>query len=335
MRSKDSIFSRIIKTISLPVVLYLIFAVISLITGNSFLTTRMFTYMLRLSCVTICIAVAIGFHSSSSGFDFAIGAIVYLACIIGGNFAVQNKYGIAVMAVAIIAMAALLSLIEGIMYVVLRMPPVVNSLVYLMICEALTQIVNNGRGVNVLTKPQYTWFAREPQMFIITGIVLVIYWAILKYTKFGFNDRALSNGQKIAVSFGVKEVSNVLIRYLIVGLFLGVAGLFYLGQNYEVTAAQNMESTILMFSAVLPNMVAISLEKYSNRSIGVLMAVVSMEIISVGFVCMKMDSNLAQVISGVFVLAYVAYSMNQPRISEYFHRRTRRHELEVEFESGR
>ncbi|MCD7884533.1 MAG: hypothetical protein LUI87_12635 [Lachnospiraceae bacterium] len=333
--NKDTVLQRIIKTVALPVVLYLIFAVISLVTGNSFLTMRMFIYMLKLSCVIICVAVAIGFHSSSSGFDFAIGAIVYLACIIGGNFAVQNKYGIGVLAVAVIAAAAVLSVLEGVMYVVLRLPPVVNSLVYLMICEALTQILNNGRGVSVLTKPTYTWFAREPQMFIITGIVLVVYWAILKFTKFGFNDRALSNGQKIAVSFGVKEIRNVLIRYLIVGVFLGVAGLFYLGQNYEVTAAQNMESTILMFSAVLPNMVAITLGKYSNRSIGVLMAVVSMEIISVGFVCMKMDSNLAQVISGVFVLAFVAYTMNQPRIAEHFRRKEKNRELQLEFRTGR
>lgn len=332
---KENIGSRIIKTVALPVVLYALFAVVSLVTGNSFLTTNMFIYLLKLSCVVICVAVAIGFHSASGGFDFAIGGIVYLACIIGGNFAVQNKYSVVVMAAAIIAVAVVLSLIEGLMYILLRIPPVINSLVYVMICEALTQIINNGRGIVVTTKPQYTWFAREPQMFVVTAIVLVVYWALLKFTKFGFNDRALSNGQKIAVSFGVKEIKNVLMRYAIVGVFLGVAGLMYLGQNYEVAAAQNMESTLLMFQAVLPNMIAMVLAKYSNRSIGVVMAVISMQIISVGFVCMKMDSNLASVLSSVFVLAFVAYTMNLPRILTQLQRKQKHAELVQEFETGR
>lgn len=331
---KKNLGQRIFKTVILPVVLFLIFSVISLATGNSFLTANMMIYMLKIACVTMCVAAAIGFHSASSGFDFAIGGIVYLACIVGGNFAVQNKYSVAVMAVAIVLVAAILSLLEGVMYVVLRLPPVVNSLVFLMICEALTQIVNNGRGIVVLTKPQYTWFAQAPQIFVITAIVLIIYWAILKFTRFGFNDRALANGQKIAVSFGVREIPCVLLRYLIVGVFLGVAGLLYLGQNYEVTAAQNMESTILLFSAVLPNMIAGTLSKYSNRSIGVVMAVISMKIINVGFVCMKLDSNLAQVISGVFVLGFVAYNMNLPHIQEYFDRKKKAAAFANEFQTS-
>ncbi len=331
--NKDTRIQKIVKTVALPVVLYLIFAVISVITGNAFLTGNMFVYLMKQSCVVICIAAAIGFHSASGGFDFAIGAIVYLAAILGGNFTVRGGYGIGVMAVTIICAATVLSFIEGLMYVILRLPPVVNSLVYLMICEAITQIVYKGKGLNVLTKPQYTWFYQAPQVFVITAVILIIYWALLKYTKFGFNDRALANGQKIAVSFGVKEIRNVLTRYMIVGLFLGGAALLYIGQNYEVTAAQNMESTIIMFQAVLPNMIAMTLAKYSNRSIGVFMAVVSMKIINVGFVCMKMDSNLATVISGIFVLGFVAYTMNLPKINSYFRRKQKREELVREFEA--
>ena len=331
MDNKNSLGMRILKTVLLPAVLFAIFAVISLATGNSFLSVNMMLYMLKISCVTICVAVAIGFHSASAGFDFAIGGIVYVACIVGGNFAVQNGYNVWVMAAAIIICATFLSFLEGLMYVVLRLSPIVNSLVFLMLCEAVTQLVNNGRGIQIMTKPQYTWFARSPQIFVVTLIVLIVYWAVLKFTKFGFNDRALAAGQKIAVSFGIKEIQCVLTRYILVGVFLGIAGILYLGQNYEVTAAQNMESTVLLFSAVLPNMLTGALGKYSNRSVGVVMAVLSMKIINVGFVCMKMDSNLAQVISGIFVLGFVAYNMNQPRIREYFDRKKKAEGFAAQF----
>ena len=57
----------------------------------------------------------------------------------------------------------------------------------------------------------------------------------------------------------------------------------------------------------------------------------SMKIINVGFVCMKMDSNLAQVISGIFVLGFVAYNMNQPRIREYFDRKKKAEGFAAQF----
>ncbi len=329
--TKNSLAEKIIKTVALPLVLFVIFSCISIATGNSFLSGSMILYTLRQSALVICVAIAIGFHTSSSGFDFAIGAIVYLACIIGGNFAVDHKYGVGVMAAAIIIMAVILSFIEGLMYVVLRLPPVVNSLVYVMICEAFTQILNRGKGFLILTKPQYAWFASMPQIFIVTLLALLAYWIILKYTKFGSDDRALARGQKIAVSFGIKEIKNVLIRYALVGVFLGIAGLIYVGLNYEVDAAKNMSSTILMFNAVLPNMLALTLAKYSNKPIAVTMGVLSMQIISVGFICMKMDANLASVISGTFVLLFIAYFMNLPAREEKKHRAQRAKELNKEF----
>ena len=328
---KDSLGGRILKTVILPVSLFVIFGAISLITGNSFLTANMMVYLLKQSCAVICVAIAVGFHATSGGFDFAIGGIVYLACILGGNLAVKNGLGVAPMAVFIIVIAALLSLLEGVMYVTLRLRPIINSLIYVMLCEAVTQVVFNGRGFAVLTKPQYTWFLQMPQVLIVTGLILLSYWLILKYTKFGFNDRALANGQRIAVSFGVKERKNVLIRYFVVGFYLGFAGLMYIGRNYEVTAAMNMESAILMFEAALPNMIAITLARYSNRSVSVLMSVISMQIIKVGLVCMKVDSNLAQVISGVFVLIFVAYTTNLPRILDKAQRKRRNSELTEEF----
>jgi ribose transport system permease protein len=329
----DDLASKVIKSIMLPLALFMIFAVISIATGNAFLSPRMLLYMMKLTCVTLLIAMAISFQVFNGAFDFSMGAIVYLSCIVGGFIAVNGKYTASVMALIIIGVAVVLSLINGLLYILLRLPPMVVSLITLMIYEALTQIYNKGRGVMITTKPQYAVFYKEPVIFIIAAVMMALYWVLMKFTKFGFDYRALSKGQKIAVEFGVKEKGTALKRYALVGFFLGVASILYLCQMLTIEAAQNMASTIVMFSAIMPVMIGGVLAAYSNIPIGILLASMSMQFISVGFICMGMDSNLASAVSGIFILAFIAYTGNLPALKLYFDRKKLQAKLAHDFES--
>jgi ribose transport system permease protein len=322
--NNGDLIPRIFKSIVLPLSLFAIFGILSVVTHNPFLSSRMLMYTMKLTCVTLIIAMAISFQVFNGAFDFSMGAIVYLAIIIGGSIALGNKYNAYVMALLIIAVALLLALVNGVLYITLKLPPTVISLITLMIYEALTQIFNGGKGVLIATKPQYAIFYGEPLVFIIAAFMMVLYWVLMKFTRFGYAARALSRGQKIAVSFGIKEIPVVIKRYAIVGLFLGVASLMYLGQNLTIEAVQNMESTIVMFSAIMPVMIGGVLAKYSNIPIGIFLAALSMQFISVGFVCMGLDSNFASAMSGLFILVFIALTGNIDTMKLYFdHRKIR------------
>jgi ribose transport system permease protein len=325
--NKDGVLSRIVKSLALPLVLFVIFGSISAVTGNSFLTVRMMLYTMKLTCVTLVIAIAINFQIRNGGFDFSIGAIVYLSAIIGGVIATKNRYSPYTMALIIIGAAVMLTMVNAVLYIILRLPPMIVSLITLMIYEAITQIYNDGKGIMITTKPAYAVFYREPLVFIVTAFMMLFFWALMKYTRFGFQSRALANGQRTAVDFGINEISNVVKRYAIVGIFLGVAALLYLGRVLTVEAAQNMVSTIVMFQAIMPGMIGGVLAKYSNIPVGIFLASVSMQFIDVGFVCMGMDSNLASAVSGLFILAFIGLSGNLPQIMKGFDRKKLREQL--------
>jgi ribose transport system permease protein len=325
--------SRILKSIVLPLSLFAIFALLSVVTHNSFLSPRMLMYTKKLTCVTLIIAMAISFQVFNGAFDFSMGAIVYLAIIIGGSIALSHKYNAYVMALFIIAVAVLLALANGVLYILLKLPPTVISLITLMIYEALTQIYNGGKGVLITTKPQYAVFYGEPAIFIIAAFMMALYWALMKFTRFGYAARALSRGQRIAVNFGIKEIPVVIKRYAIVGLYLGVASVLYLGQNLTIEAAQNMSSTIVMFSSIMPVMIGGALAKYSNVPVSIFLAAMSMQFITVGFVCMGLDSNFASAISGLFILAFIAFTGNLDTMKLYFDRRKIRAVLTRNFET--
>jgi ribose transport system permease protein len=289
---------------------------------------------MKLTSVSVVIAMAISFQIFNGAFDFSIGAVIYLAGIIGGTIAVGAKWSPASMAFLIIGAAVILSLVNGILYIILRLPPTVISLITLMIYEALTQIFNNGKGIMITTKPGYAVFYSESHIFIITACMMIFYWALMKYTRFGLEARALSRGQKIAVDFGIRERPAIIKRYLVVGLFLGIASVLYLGQNLTMDAVQNMSSTIVMFSSIMPVMIGGVLARYSNVPVGIFLAALSMQFIGVGFVCMGLDSNLASAISGLFILGFIAWTGNLPALKLYFSRRKRRAALERDFETS-
>jgi ribose transport system permease protein len=290
--------------------------------------------MLKMVCAAAVIAMAMSFQIYNGSFDFSIGAIICLSAIVGGVIAVSNRYNVYVMALLIISVAVTLALINGILYITLKIPQRLISLIALMIYEAMTQIFNGGRGIIITTRPRYAILYHEPHIFIITFIMMALYWALMKYTVWGFEARALFRGQKISIDFGIEEKQNIIKRYAIVGLFLGVGAVLYLSQILRLEAVQNMESTIVMFSSIMPVMMGGVLARYANIPVGIFLGSLCTQFINVGFICMGLDSNLAGALSGIFLLAFVAYTGNLPALKQYFYRGKIRAKLENEFNAA-
>lgn len=318
---------KIIKTICLPLILYLIFGAVSLATGNNFLSTQMLIYLLKITCTTAIISMALSLHLMNGGFDFSAGAIIYLGAILGGNFAISHELGPLGMMLFITVCTVILSLVNGILYIILRLPPLIISLATVMMYEAITQIYQNGSGVKIVTKPAYAVLVKQPTIYIIFLLTAIFFWAILKYTTFGFRARALANGQRVAVSMGIKENKNVIFRYAIFGLLLGIAATLYLSTTLTIAPAMNMSSTAVMFDGIMPVIVGLALANFSNIPIGIFMAVLSMKIINIGFVCMGMDGTISTIISGLFLLGFVVITENYGIYARKMHDKERAREL--------
>jgi len=313
MKIKHSI-KNLIKTIALPLSLFIIFSVISVVKSNPFLTENMILYLLKVTGITLTIALAFSLHLMSGSFDFSLGAIVYLSIIIAGNIALDNNLGpYGMLGIAILA-GIILSMINGGLYIILRMPAMVISLAMLMIYEALTQIVFRGKGLRIMNDLEYAIFGRPEGVYILSLICIVLVWFSMKYTRFGFQTRLLAYGQKIAVESGINEKSNILIRYAICGFMLGIAGVMNISTVMTLVAVKNMSSTGIMFGALIPVIIGLELAKYSNIPIGVLSGVLSMKIIDIGFTCMGTSGTISTIISGAFLLAFVIITKNKDRI---------------------
>ncbi len=302
------------KTVVLPLALFVIFAVVALIQHNAFLTNDMLLYTLRVTCVTVMVALAFALHLMSGSFDFSIGAVVYLSVIVGGRSALALDLGPWGFLGLAIATGVILDLVVGTLYILLRLPLMVLTLGMLMVYEAMTQLVFGGNGLRIMNKLDYAMFGKTYNAIAIAVVCMVVIWFLLKYTKFGFHSRALARGQKIAFETGIREWKNVLLRYLICGVLLGIAGVLHISGLMTLQAAKDMSSTGIMWGAVMPVIIGLSLARYSNVPVGVFMGVISMQIIGIGFICMGMNGTISTIVSGVFLLTFVIFTENKDKL---------------------
>lgn len=306
----------IVKTFIFPLVVYGIILAITLIAGESgYMSAGALDRIIRSSVLTTIIAYAIALPLSGGRWDFAPGIIIILSGIVGSNLAIQFDLGPIGLLLITIAVAVVLSLIEGLVYILVRVPTIIVSLGVVMVYEALSGIVFNGSGAQLFMYPNLSILAKSPYIYAILLLVMVFFYYILTYTKFGFDTKSLSVNPRLAVSMGVKENRNIMLTYLVVGLLLGVAGVLN-ASTVLVTPANNLASTTLMFSSMAPVLVGLYLAKFSNMALGIFSGALAMNAFSYGMVVLGINGSLQTIVLGAFIVLFMAYTVRSERAAE-------------------
>ena len=310
----------LVQTWSFPVVLWIVFAILIQRKGgdsNLFVAGSTIRDILQGSVLSAIIAIAVALPLSGGRWDFGVGAIMVLSAIIAGNIAISYNLGLGMLVLLSVGTAVLLSLVEGIIYILFRVPTMIVSLGIVMLYEALSGLVYHGSGVRLFMYPELSILATQPYCYLVLAVVLIFFWAIMKYTKFGYDIRSLGNHAILAVNNGVKEKKNILLTYLMVGVFIGIASL--LNASKAVVAPEaNLSSTYLMFSSMGAVLVGLYLSGFSNMAHGIFAGTVAMEIFSKGLTLYGMPASLNNIILGVFIVLFMGCTTNLRQIRLFF-----------------
>ena len=118
---------------------------------------------------------------------------------------------------ALFCIPTLAGLIGGLVYIALKLPPIVTSLGMCLVYEGIAKIIvgsNNSYVVN--GNAIYTYWATVPFNVLLILIVLIVIMSIaLCYSKYGYNKLALVYDQKISVDTGINEIRSCIISYIL------------------------------------------------------------------------------------------------------------------------
>lgn len=299
-------------TIAAPVLVYLFFFLLTRAVnpGSSFGVGDDLRTILYNMVYSGFIALAVSYNLTSGRFDFSVGSVLILSLIAGGNFAKNMDFGPVMLVVSVVVVGMACGLVSGLIYIALRLPPMVTSLGIAMIFEAIGFSINKANGVKMLAQFDVLIWAQPKYSFLLLGVVLVVLIYLLNFTKFGYSCRSLQTGQKNAVEVGVNEKRNAVACYVIAGALMACAGVLYLSQYGYIAPQTGLSSSSFIMSAFLPMFIGQALAKYSDRNIGTVVGAFCQACLSSGLVALGLSSSMKTVMDGVVVLLFLVYTSN-------------------------
>ena len=283
---------KIAGTFTIPVLTLLILEVICLSHGENIITNQKgFDNFVVYTAIVMITTIALSINLNSGRFDFSLGAMASLSAVVGAKISYAVLGGgsgsAALMLVITIAAGAVLGMVSGLIYVTLRIPPIITSLGVTLIYEGVLYTITSGKYV--MTEVQNssmsgfvgTWIYAA----IIIAVVLVLSILLFDYTRFGYDYNALKNGQKVAVNTGIKEIPNA-----------------------------------IMFTAFLPMFIGSYISRYSNEKLGFLLAAVCMSLLNSTFAVLSnvVTASMQSIINAVLLMAFLIYLNNEKLLVRIF-----------------
>lgn len=312
---------KIAGTAAIPVITFLILEVICRMHGDNIITNmKSFDNFVVYTAIVMLTTIALSINLNSGRFDFSLGSMAALASIIGAKFSYAILGGgsgsAVVMLLITIAAGAVLGFISGGIYVTLRIPPIITSLGVTLIYEGIMYTVTQGKYLmtEVQNSSMSGFVGTWVYAAIIIAAVLALTILVFDHTRFGYDYRALRDGQKVAVNTGIKEVSNALICYTICGALMGIVGFLNAARNTTINGGQlNFGSISIMFTAFLPMFIGSYISRYSNEKLGFLLAAVCMSLLNSTFAVLSnvVTASMQSIINAVLLVVFLIYLNNE------------------------
>lgn len=304
----------IVGTVALPVGMFLFFFILTRCYGITIYGNKSSIISIMQNAIySVFVAYGVSLSFKSGRMDFSVGSVVILTSIFAFNITNDFGGGPWMLFGLCIVFSIIFNMIMGLLYVTLRLPIIMVSLGVTIIFEAATGLVFGAKGSNAYSIQSFTIFSREPMMYILLIVAMLIYYVFVTYSKTSYKTRALAFNQLTAVNIGIKEEPNVLINYLVAGIMLGFAAIMYVTQ-VRIVPASSFSSTMVLFMNLFPVIIGFYLGKYCNDTLGIFSGALTVSFFNYGLSALGLNTSLATIVYGFFMICFIAYSSNENKI---------------------
>ena len=312
---------RIFGTLIIPVLALVVMEIMCLSHGSHVIAnSKSFDNFIIYTAIVMITTIALSINLNSGRFDFSLGSVAALSAVIGAKLSFSVLHGgsgsaVLMLCITIIA-GAILGLVSGILYVSLRIPPIITSLGVTLIFEGILYTLTSGKYVmeEVQNSSMSSFVGTWIYAACIILIVLVLAIVLFNHTKFGFDYNALKNGQKVSVNTGIKEVGNAIACYVICGTLMGIVGFLNAARNTNINGGQlNFGSIAIMFTAFLPMFIGSYIGRFCDEKVGFLLAAIVMSLLNSTFAVYsnEVTASMQSIINAVLLVAFLIYLNNE------------------------
>ena len=314
---------RTAGTLAVPALFVVVIFIICAAQGVMVLTSSsLFADFVCYAAIVTLTTFALSINLGSGRFDFSLGSMATLSAVASAQLTYSMLGGGAgsgiVMLVFSVLIGAVAGAFSGGLYVILRIPPIITSLGVALIFEGITFVLTNGTYImsevqnDSMTLFRTQWYL--PAIIILVALAAVYF--LFDRTKFGYDYKALKEGQKVSINTGIREVPNAVWCYVICGALMGTVGFLQAARNtYISTNVLNFGSISVMFTAFLPMFIGGFIGRFSNDKVGYLLAGLSMSLLNSLFAQLSLigiiDSSSRAIVEAVLLVLFLIFLNNE------------------------
>ncbi|MDD3137929.1 MAG: ABC transporter permease [Lachnospiraceae bacterium] len=258
--------------------------------------------------------------SGDSGLDMSVGAIMSLTALFGPMIVLKSEITSSIVAVfAVLAMGAVVGLLNGIGVQILKIVPLVMTLIMSSVVNGFALLITKGQPSvsvsNMLQKISATVIGPIRVLPAITIVLLVVleFW-FLRKSNYGRSLFLTGNNTNAANLCGINSKVIVILAYVFGGALAGFAGLMLVG--YAGSAQMQMANsyTMLTVAAVVIGGTKLTGGKggFIGGALGALVLVLLANILQ----ALNMAAGLRSLIQGVILIFILMLNSRSPKFRQ-------------------
>ena len=279
--------------------------------GERFLLPQNLTSMAFQFPEFAILALAMTVAMLTGGIDLSVVGAANLSAVIAAtvmsSFAGDGSGLGIVLAASVLALLVGLAagLVNGVMVAVLGLPPILATLGTGLVYTGLALVITGGPAVLGLP-PAASWLGNAapfgiPMPLIVFALLALLVGLILQRTPFGLKTR-LFGTNPLAARYAAMDVRATLLKvYALCGTFSAVSGLIVMSRANSAKA--DYGSSYLLLAVLIAVLGGVNPYGGTGRVIGVVIAVVTMQMLSSGLNLLGVTNFAREMIWGALLIA--------------------------------
>ncbi len=238
-------------------------------------------------------------------FDMSVGANIVLSSVLAVNM--SERFGYAGLLLAPMISGVLVGLLNGLVYIKLRISSLIVTAGLSLVYEALSIFATNGKEAILAT--QYRAFGDYPWNLVLALLAFFLCGFILKYTKIGTYTYAIGSNEVVAKNMGVDVEKYKVVAFVLCGFFVGVESILTISYGTSMTSASNLQSMSRNFPPLMGTFFGLAFKKYGHPVIAIVVGEFIIQLLFQGFVALGAPTTVQNIVTGIVLLAIVTMTI--------------------------
>ena len=303
IKNKKTVSAKALGYLILVFLVILSWAVFKILTPKNFGSADNLLSYFQASLIATTGAVGFYVVMEMGMFDFSIGANIMLSAIVGSVFAQRFGLGYAGLISGCIVTGTIVGLLNGFLYVKLRIPSMIVTTGLALIYESVANYI--AGGVEQTLASELRIFGRMPGDIILALIAFAIAYLILNYTKIGTYTYAIGSNEFVAKNMGIDVKKYKVLAFVISGAFLGIMSILTISYGSSMVAVTGMASMSRNFIPTMGCFFGLAFKKYGMPLQAIIIGEFVINIIFFGFIALGAPTAIQDVITGITLLIII------------------------------